>query len=201
MQKNDDEVLRGILEQFQKIKDESGIEPDEEYQKELEELFGMSMEQMNAEATIALQTQTIEIELIHEDAIFPSYNYPTDSGFDLYSVEEIVMEPFSRAAVPTGLKFSFDEGYELQVRPKSGLALNHGLTVLNTPGTCDAGFTGEVQVIVFNTNPTQYTIKKGMKVAQAVLCPVKNGRFVQLVPVDKISDRDRGDNGFGSTGI
>jgi dUTP pyrophosphatase len=201
MQKNDDEVLRDILEQFQKIKDEAGIEPDEEYQKELEELFGMSMEQMNAEATVALQSQTIEIELIHEDAIFPSYNYPTDSGFDLYSVEEIVMEPFSRAAVPTGLKFSFNEGYELQVRPKSGLALNHGLTVLNTPGTCDAGFTGEVQVIVFNTNPTQYTIKKGMKVAQAVLCPVKNGRFVQLVPVDKISDRDRGDNGFGSTGI
>lgn len=201
MQKNDDEVLRDILEQFQKIKDEAGIEPDEEYQKELEELFGMSMEQMNAEATVALQSQTIEIELIHEDAIFPSYNYPTDSGFDLYSVEEIVMEPFSRAAVPTGLKFSFNEGYELQVRPKSGLALNHGLTVLNTPGTCDAGFTGEVQVIVFNTNPTQYTIKKGMKVAQAVLCPVKNGRFVQFVPVDKISDRDRGDNGFGSTGI
>lgn len=201
MQKNDDEVLRDIFDQFQKIKEEAGIEPDEEYQKELEELFGMSMEQMNAEATIALQTQTIEIEMIHEDAIFPSYNYPTDSGFDLYSVDEIVMEPFSRAAVPTGLKFSFDEGYELQVRPKSGLALNHGLTVLNTPGTCDAGFTGEVQVIVFNTNPTQYTIKKGMKVAQAVLCPVKNGRFVQLVPVDKISDRDRGDNGFGSTGI
>lgn len=201
MQKNDDEALRDIFEQFQKIKDEAGIEPDEEYQKELEELFGMSMEQMNAEATIALQSQTIEIELIHEDAIFPSYNYPTDSGFDLYSVDEIVMEPFSRAAIPTGLKFSFDEGYELQVRPKSGLALNHGLTVLNTPGTCDAGFTGEVQVIVFNTNPTQYTIKKGMKVAQAVLCPVKNGRFVQLVPVDKISDRDRGDNGFGSTGI
>lgn len=201
MQKNDEEALRDIFEQFQKIKDEAGIEPDEEYQKELEELFGMSMEQMNAEATIALQTQTIEIEMIHDDAIFPSYNYPTDSGFDLYSVDEIVMEPFSRAAVPTGLKFSFDEGYELQVRPKSGLALNHGLTVLNTPGTCDAGFTGEVQVIVFNTNPTQYTIKKGMKVAQAVLCPVKNGRFVQLIPVDKISDRDRGDNGFGSTGI
>lgn len=201
MEKNDNELMLDIIEQFQRIKDEAGIEPDKDYQKELEELFGISMDEMNNEATIALQTQTIEIEIIHEDAIFPSYNYPTDSGFDLYSVEEILMEPFSRAAVPTGLKFSFEEGYELQVRPKSGLALNHGLTVLNTPGTCDAGFTGEVQVIVFNTNPNQFTIKKGMKVAQAVLCPVKNGRFVQLVPVDNIKDRDRGNNGFGSTGI
>lgn len=201
MEKNDNELMLDIIEQFQRIKDEAGIEPDKDYQKELEELFGISMEEMNNEATIALQTQTIEIETIHEDAIFPSYNYPTDSGFDLYSVEEIVMEPFSRAAVPTGLKFSFEEGYELQVRPKSGLALNHGLTVLNTPGTCDAGFTGEVQVIVFNTNPNQFTIKKGMKVAQAVLCPVKNGRFVQLIPVENIKDRDRGNNGFGSTGI
>ena len=199
--KSDEEIWQEIYQQFDKIKNEFGIEPDENYQQELEEIFGMSLEDMDKETVLLMQSQNIEIETIHPDAVFPSYNYPTDSGFDLYSVEEITMKPFSRVAVPTGLKFSFNEGYELQVRPKSGLALNHGLTVLNTPGTCDAGFTGEVKVIVFNTNPTDFTITKGMKVAQAVLCPVKNGRYVRLISVDKISDRDRGNNGFGSTGI
>ena len=201
MGKSDEEILRDIMEQFERIKHDAGIEPDEDYQKELESLFGQSMEEMNAEATVMLQTQTIKVELINEEAVFPSYNYPTDSGFDLYSTEEITLPPFGRALVGTGLKFSFSEGYEIQVRPKSGLAINQGLTVLNTPGTVDAGYTGEIKVPVFNTNNSPFTITKKMKIAQAVLCPVKNGRFVDLIPVDKIEDRDRGDNGFGSTGI
>lgn len=201
MQKNDEEVLRDILEQFERIKSDAGIIPDEDYQKELEEMFGVSLEEMNAEATVVLQSQTIEIEIINEDAVFPSYNYPTDSGFDLYSVEEVTIPAFGRALIGTGLKFSFSEGYEIQIRPKSGLAINQGLTVLNTPGTVDAGYTGEIKVPVFNTNNTPFTITKRMKIAQAVLCPVKNGRFVNLVPVESISEKDRGDNGFGSTGI
>lgn len=201
MSKSDEEILKNIMEQFERIKNDVGIEPDEDYQKELESLFGQSMEEMNAEATVMLQTQTVKVELTNDEAVFPSYNYPTDSGFDLYSVEQITLPPFGRAAVSTGLKLSFDEGYEIQVRPKSGLALNQGLTVLNTPGTVDAGYTGEIKVIVFNTNNTPFTIPKRMKIAQAVLCPVKNGRFVDLVPVDEVEQRDRGDNGFGSTGI
>lgn len=201
MSSSDEEKLREIYEQFQRIKDEVGLEPDEEYQKELEDLFGISMDEMNAEAEILLQTQTIEIQKVHEDAVFPSYNFPTDSGFDLYSVEEIKLKPFGRGLVPTGLKFNFNEGYEIQVRTKSGLAINQGLIVLNSPGTVDQGYSGEVKVPVFNTNPTEFTITKGMKVAQAVLCPVKNGRYVNLVSVDKIGEKDRGENGFGSTGI
>jgi len=201
IQKSDEEIWKDIYEQFNKIKEEIGIEPDEEYRKELEDMFGMSIDDMNEEAAISMLSQDIEIELIHPDAIFPSYNYPSDSGFDLYSVEEITLEPFGRAAVPTGLKFSFNEGYEIQVRTKSGLALNQGLLVANSPGTVDQGYTGEIKVIVFNANPTKFTISKGMKVAQAVLCPVKNGKFVNLLSVDKIGEKDRGDNGFGSTGI
>ena len=201
MEKNDEEILKDIMEQFEKIKNDAGIEPDEDYQRELEEMFGASIDEMNAEASIILQTQTIEIELVHEDAVFPSYNYPTDSGFDLYSIEEITLEPFGRALVPTGLKFNFNEGYEVQIRTKSGLAVNQGLMVLNSPGTIDQGYTGEIKVPVFNANPTKFTITKNMKVAQAVLCPVKNGRFVNLVPVDEIGEKDRGNNGFGSTGI
>ena len=103
--------------------------------------------------------------------------------------------------VPTGLKLSFDIGYEIQVRPKSGLALKQGITVLNTPGTVDSGYNGEIMVIVFNTNQTEFTIPKGMKIAQAVLCPVINGKYVNLQLVDKIENKDRGVNGFGSTGI
>jgi dUTP pyrophosphatase len=201
VKKSDEEIWKEIYEQFNKIKEEIGIEPDEEYRKELEDMFGMSIDDMNEETTVAMLSQNIEIEMIHPDAIFPSYNYPSDSGFDLYSVEEITLEPFGRAAIPTGLKFGFNEGYEIQVRTKSGLALNQGLMVLNSPGTVDQGYTGEIKVIVFNTNPTKFTVKKGMKVAQAILCPVKNGKYVNLVSVDRVGDKDRGDNGFGSTGI
>lgn len=201
VQKSDEEIWKEIYDQFNKIKDEIGIEPDEEYRKELEDMFGMSIDDMNEEAAISMLSQDIEIELIHPDAIFPSYNYPSDSGFDLYSVEEIKLGPFGRAVVPTGLKFNFNEGYEIQIRTKSGLAVNQGLIVLNSPGTVDQGYSGECKVPVFNTNPTEFTIKKGMKVAQAVLCPVKNGKFVNLIPVDKVDEKDRGDNGFGSTGI
>jgi dUTP pyrophosphatase len=81
------------------------------------------------------------------------------------------------------------------------LALKQGLTVLNTPGTVDSGYNGEIMVIVFNTNPKPFTVEKGMKIAQAVLCPVINGKYVNLQLVDKIENKDRGANGFGSTGI
>jgi dUTP pyrophosphatase len=111
------------------------------------------------------------------------------------------LEPFGRALIPTGLKFDIPDGSEIQVRPKSGLALKQGLTVLNTPGTVDSGYNGEIQVIVFNTNPKPFTIEKGMKIAQAVLCPVVNGNWVELIKVDSVDEKDRGDNGFGSTGI
>ena len=103
--------------------------------------------------------------------------------------------------VPTGLRFDIPMGHEIQVRPKSGLALKQGLTVLNTPGTVDAGYDGEVKVIVYNTNNHVVIIPKGMKIAQAVLCPVINGKFVTLHEVIELDEKERGSNGFGSTGI
>ena len=138
---------------------------------------------------------------LNDEAKDPFYNYRSDSGFDLYSTEEIEIPSFGRVLVPTGLSFDIKDGYEIQVRSKSGLAIKQGLMVLNSPGTVDNGYTGEVQVIVFNTNNHPVTITKGMKVAQAVLCPVVNGKWVNLVKKNKISDKERGDNGFGSTGI
>jgi dUTP pyrophosphatase len=140
-------------------------------------------------------------KVLHPEATLPKYNYGSDSGFDLHSVNEIEIPAFGRALVPTGLSFDIQDGYEIQVRTKSGLAINQGLMVLNSPGTVDNGYTGEVKAIIFNTNPTSVTIPKGMKVGQAVLCPVVNGGWVDLQQTNKINEKERGSNGFGSTGI
>ena len=200
----DPKIYNDILEKFEKIKFDAGIEPDEESQKELGELFGVDLEDfedLDDEFFKNSQTRTIEVELIHKDAVFPKYAYLSDSGFDLHSTQDLEIKPFGRILVPTGIKVSFEKGYELQIRPKSGLAIKQGLTVLNTPGTVDQGYTGEIQVIVFNTNNHSVMISKGMKVGQAVLCPVINGEYVRFQQVDQLDEKDRGDNGFGSTGI
>jgi dUTP pyrophosphatase len=197
----DPKIYEEILKQFEKIKLEAGIEPDDENQKEFEDLFGIDFDDLDEQIAINAKTKYIEIELVHEDAVLPKYAYPSDSGFDLHSTQDLTIGPFGRILVPTGIKVSFQEGYEIQVRPKSGLAIKQGLTVLNTPGTVDQGYTGEIQVIVFNTNNYTVMIPKGMKVAQAVLCPVINGKYVRFEQVDTLDEKDRGNNGFGSTGI
>jgi dUTP pyrophosphatase len=140
-------------------------------------------------------------KILHPDAVHPKYNYGSDSGFDLHSVEDVIIPAFGRALVPSGLSFDIKDGFEIQVRTKSGLAINQGLMVLNSPGTVDNGYTGEVKGIIFNTNPTEVKIPKGMKFGQAVVCPVVNGDWVELNQVDQINKKERGANGFGSTGI
>ena len=198
---NDADIWKQIQQTFNQIKEDTGIEPEEDYIKELEDMLGMSVDEMNETHMIAMKTKTLGVELVHEDAKIPSYAYPSDSGFDLRSTIEINIPPFGRSLIPTGIKLSIPEEYEIQVRPKSGLALNQGLTVLNTPGTVDSGYVGEIKVIVFNTNNETVTISKGMKIAQAVLCPVVCGKYVSLELTNKVEDKDRGDKGFGSTGL
>jgi dUTP pyrophosphatase len=130
-----------------------------------------------------------------------SYNYESDSGFDLYSIEQITIPAFGRALVPTGIVLDIPEGFEVQIRSKSGLALNQGLMVLNSPGTIDQGYVGEIKVIIFNTNNNSVIVERGMKVAQAVLANVVSGKFVTLNKIDNVDQKERGSNGFGSTGI
>ena len=197
----DDELWKQIQQTFNQIKQDTGIEPEEDYLKELEDMLGMSVDDMNEGHMTMMKTRTLGVELVHEDAKVPSYAYPSDSGFDLRSTIEINIPPFGRALIPTGIKLSIPEEYEIQVRPKSGLALNEGITVLNTPGTVDSGYVGEIKVIVFNTNNLYVTISKGQKIAQAVLCPVVCGKYVSLELTNKVEDKDRGDKGFGSTGL
>lgn len=200
MQNLDPKTLEEIQKQFDKIVNESGVSPDEDIQKELESLLEMSFG-MEKDIDKGLKTISLGVQKIHPNSVFPKYNYESDSGFDLHSVEDIVLPPFGRALVPTGIKLNIPLEYEVQIRPKSGLALNQGLTVLNTPGTVDSGYNGEIKVIIFNTNNISIQVTKGMKIAQAVLCPVVCGKYVSLEDVDEIGEKDRGDNGFGSTGI
>ena len=130
-----------------------------------------------------------------------SYNYESDSGFDLYSIEQITIPAFGRALIPTGIVLDIPEGFEVQIRSKSGLALNQGLMVLNSPGTIDQGYIGEIKIILFNTNNHQVIVERGMKVAQAVLANVVSGKFVTLNKIENVEQKERGSNGFGSTGI
>jgi dUTP pyrophosphatase len=196
-----DDVWKQIEETFNQIKKDAEVEPEEDYMKQLESLLGMSIEEMDNDHIKMMKTKSLGVELIHEDAKVPTYAYPSDSGFDLRSTVEINIPPFGRALVPTGIKLSIPEEHEIQIRPKSGLAIYQGLTVLNTPGTVDSGYVGEIKVIVFNTNNETVTVSKGMKIAQAVLCPVVCGKYVSIELMDKVEDKDRMDNGFGSTGL
>jgi dUTP pyrophosphatase len=173
---------------------------DIDYNQILEE-FGVDIKQLEVDMINYRHRLKLGFTKVHLDAVTPSYNYESDSGFDLYSVEDMTIEGLGRGLVPTGLSFDIKDGYEIQVRSKSGLALNQGLMVLNSPGTVDSGYNGEVKVIVFNTSKEPFTITKGMKVAQAVLCPVVNGGWVNLDERREVTKKDRNSNGFGSTGI
>lgn len=197
----DPKMMEEVKKHLEGLQNEADVELDAEYQKELEDLLGLTYDELNEEMRMAMKSKTLRVELLNDDAMFPQYAYDSDSGFDLFSIVEHTLQPFGRALIPTGIKLSIPEEFEIQVRPKSGLAINYGLTVLNTPGTVDSGYNGEIKVIMFNTNNHEVKIDKGMKIAQAVLCPVVNGKYVNLIQVDKVDGGDRADNGFGSTGI
>jgi len=194
--------FESLKKQITDLESMFGDNIDEEFDyNEILKESGLDLGLLESELENYSAKRELGYKVLSDDAVHPKYNYPTDSGFDLHSVVDVILPPFGRALVPTGLSFDIPDGYEIQVRPKSGLAINQGLTVLNTPGTADCGYTGEIKVIVFNTNNSEFTIPKGMKVAQAVLCPVVNGKWVELVSVDEIKEKDRGSAGFGSTGI
>jgi len=131
-------------------------------------------------------------------AQLPSYAHPGDAGMDVRSIEDVTLEPGARALVHTGLVLMLPPDAEAQVRPRSGLALKHGVTVLNAPGTIDAGYRGEVGVILVNLGSEPFAVEKGMKIAQIVVAPVTRAEIVEVSEVDAT---DRGTGGFGSTGI
>lgn len=195
------ELLQQIISQFETLKEKYKTEGYDINDSDLEKLLSESFDELQEELIEDSTKITVKYEKINMDAQDPKYAYINDSGFDLYSTDELIIPPFGRALVPTGLKIQIPESFELQIRPKSGLAINQGLTVLNTPGTVDFGYTGEIKVIIFNTNQNEIEIKKGMKIAQGVFSPVMSGKYIKLSEVSKIENSERGERGFGSTGI
>ena len=140
---------------------------------------------------------TLGFKRIHPDAVLPAYAHPSDAGMDVRSVEELVIPAGKRALVHTGLIVLLPPLYEAQVRPRSGLALKFGVTVLNTPGTIDSGYRGEIGVILANFGDADFIVKKVDKIAQLVIAPVTQP---EVCEVSEIDETDRGAGGFGSTG-
>lgn len=141
---------------------------------------------------------TLPFKRIHPDAVLPAYAHPSDAGMDLRSIEELVIPPGKRALVHTGLVMILPPLYEAQVRPRSGLALKNGVTVLNAPGTIDSGYRGEIGVILANFGDVDFSVKRGDKIAQLVIAPVLQPETVETEVID---ETDRGAGGFGSTGV
>ena len=127
----------------------------------------------------------------------PAYATPASAGVDLRSVERRVLLPGERALVPTGISIALPLGYEAQVRPRSGLALNHGITLPNSPGTIDADYRGEIKVILLNLGDAPFTIEPGDRIAQMIVAPVSQ---VNWAEADLLDETERSEGGFGSTG-
>lgn len=142
----------------------------------------------------------IDIKCVALDgAVIPQYKTKGAAGCDVcaFLSEALTLKPMERFAVPTGLFFEIPEGYEIQVRPRSGLAIKNGITCLNTPGTIDSDYRGEVKVILVNLGSEDFVINNGDRIAQFVVSPVTIGNFIK---VEKLDETERGSGGFGSTG-
>lgn len=141
-------------------------------------------------------TESVDVLIIAPEP--PRYSQPGDAGADLVSAEDLILEPGQRAVVGTGVSIALPEGYAAFVVPRSGLAAKHGITVVNSPGTVDAGYRGEIKVVLLNTDrDAAYTISAGDRIAQMIVMPVTRAEFI---PVTELPGSHRGGGGFGSTG-
>ncbi len=136
------------------------------------------------------------------DLPLPRYETAGAAGMDLIAASPadapVVLAPMERKLIPTGLIIQLAQGFEAQIRPRSGLAFKHGVTVLNAPGTIDADYRGEVQVLLVNLSAEPFTVTRGMRIAQMIVAPVTT---VELIEVDAVNDTSRAAGGFGSTGL
>jgi dUTP diphosphatase len=139
----------------------------------------------------------VAVRRLRHDAVLPSQAYGGDAGLDLVACEGVVLGPGDRAVVPTGIAVEIPDGYAGFVQPRSGLAAQHGVGVVNSPGLIDSGYRGEIQVVLLNTDRAQpFTVEPGMRIAQLVVLPVAS---VRLVEVEALATSDRGARGFGSS--
>jgi dUTP pyrophosphatase len=140
----------------------------------------------------------LPVRRLHPDLPLPAYAHPGDAGADLCAAEDVVLPPGGRATVGTGLAIAVPEGHAAFVHPRSGLAARHGISVVNAPGTVDAGYRGEVRVVLLNTDQHEpFTVRRGDRIAQLVVQPVTRVRFLDVA---ELPPTPRGEGGFGSTG-
>ncbi len=144
-----------------------------------------------------MKNYMLKIKKVHEEAIIPSYAHEGDAGLDLYAVNELILNPGERGLVHTGIQIELPKNTEAQIRPRSGLALKNGITTLNSPGTIDEGYRGEIGVILINHSNEEFKIEQGMKIAQMVIKPVFK---VDIIETLELSDSERSEKGFGSSG-
>lgn len=143
----------------------------------------------------------VKVEIINQSKHpLPEYQTPLSAGMDLRANLDapIVLKPLDRVLIPTGLFIALPEGYEAQIRPRSGLAYKHGITVLNSPGTIDADYRGEIKVLLINLSNQEFVINDGERIAQMI---VAKHAFVEWLPVNVLTTTERNDGGFGSTGV
>ena len=141
----------------------------------------------------------IQIKKLSNEVLTPKYETSGSSGMDIaaYIERDIIINPGEKALIPTGFSLSVPRGYEVQIRPRSGLAVKKGVTVLNTPGTIDSDYRGEIKVILINLSKDEFSVKNGERIAQMVVCPIKQ---VIVEEVKELTGTIRGVGGFGSTG-
>ena len=140
----------------------------------------------------------LKYKKLHEKAIAPSYATEGSAGFDLHSIQSNIINPGAFVMVQTGLSLEIPEGYELQIRPRSGLAAKYGITVLNSPGTIDSDYRGEIKVLLINLGTSKYILQPYDRIAQGVLAKLPDQ--AHFVESDSLSETKRGTGGFGSTG-
>lgn len=195
MEKNEFEKYLKRLEELEKqLNTEDNFDPD--FLSELNNIIGGISKDVKPTATLKFINKSNNPD--------PIFAHEGDSGFDLRAhitdVKEINIAPGSYGVVPTGLYFEIEKGLEVQVRPRSGLAYNHGITIVNSPGTIDSHYRGEIKIILANLGSENFIIKNGDRIAQGVVCPVYGEGYLDFQKTEKLSPTVRNSDGFGSTG-
>ena len=202
---NIENTMKATLEQLEKFSKSLSDDDAGNDDEKIFEGMGLDLESLSKIQDEAFADMGSKIDILYvnksklED---PKYNHKEDSGFDIRANidKDITISSLERVLVPTGLYFQIHEDYELQIRPRSGLAAKHGISVLNTPGTVDSNYRGEVKIIVVNLSKEDYTIKRGDRIAQGVVSYVLKQKWGQLKKVKNLNSTTRDEGGFGSTG-
>jgi len=202
-QGNFQEILEKLKE-YEKLL--STDEDDDTIDETLAQQINLTLDELNNEVYNAQKEEysKLSVKYINKSTNDdPKFAYEGDSGFDLRAdiSETITLNPLKRVLIPTGLYFQLEKGTEIQVRPRSGLAIKNGITVLNSPGTIDSHYRGEIKVPLINLGEEPFTIQKGDRIAQAVIMPVFGEGKVILAKTEEINETLRGEGGFNSSGI